>query len=62
MLIFVLLPTLLLVQDSCYKRWTVKELLLLCSLSLPEGELLEGRKDLRSPDAYLRPVHRVTSQ
>ena len=57
-----LLPILLLVQDSCYERWTVKELLLLCSLSLPEGELLESRKDLRSPEAYLRPMHRVTSQ
>ena len=57
-----LLPILLLVQDSCYERWTVKELLMLCSLSLPEGELLEGRKDLRSPEAYLRPMHRVTSQ
>lgn len=57
-----LLPILLLVQDSCYERWTVKELLMLCSLSLPEGELLESRKDLRSPEAYLRPMHRVTSQ
>ena len=30
---------------------------MLCSLSLPEGELLEGRKDLRSPDAHQKPMH-----
>lgn len=57
MLIPGLLPTLLLVQDSCYERWTVEELLLLCSLSLPVGELLEGRKDLRSPEAHQKRMH-----